>query len=159
METNNPHEVDNVHHLYGEEHSYSYQESSGGRETWQGMLEHLYRDMGRLWDKERRLISTEISEKVADVKAASVSLITGGVLLFVGVICAAATAIIALSNVTEPWIASLIVTLALVGIGAIMVKAASKKFDADQLRPQHSVEALSEIRQTFQERIHEFKKH
>ena len=163
MDTNKPNdfdrpELDNVHHLYGEDHKI-YNESFDGRESWPRMLENLYKDMGRLWEKERRVISTELSEKIADVKVASASMVLGGMFVFVGVVCAAATAIIILNQLTSLWLASLIVTVGFSAIGGLMVNSARKKFDAESLKPQHSIEAFSEIRETLQERIHELKKH
>lgn len=149
-------EIDNVHHLYGQQ---DYSESTSTRESWQGMVEKLYADINRLWVKESQLVRTEINEKISDVKTAIVSLAAGGALLLIGAFSAAATATIALAKVVDPAIASLIVTAVLLVVGFIMLSAAKKKLDADKLKPKHSVDAFGEIKNTFQERIHEFKKH
>jgi uncharacterized membrane protein YqjE len=123
------------------------------------MFERLSTDMTNLWSGQSRLIGTELNEKVTTVKAASVSLVVGGVISFIGVICLAATAIIALANIMEPWLAAAIVTVALLVIGLVMVKGAQKKLSGKGLVPEHSIDALNQIKNTFQERVHEFKRH
>lgn len=166
MEPNNPNfnnnvnsnmnsDYNNVHHLY----SRDTREGISERESWPQMFEKLSSDMGRLWQKESLLIRTEMNEKITDVKAASVSLAGGGVMLFIGAISLAATAIIGLNEVLPLWLSALIVTAVLFAVGFIMLTAGKKKLDADKLVPHRSIDALSVIKNTFQERVHEFKKH
>ena len=126
------------------------------RDSWKEMIQRFYVDVTHLMEKEGQLIRAEMSEKIADVKTASVSLVTGGVLLFVGVLCLAATAIIALDIVTELWIAASIVTVAFLAIGGIMLAGAKKKLEADKLKPNRSIEAFGEIRHTLKEKVNEF---
>lgn len=154
--TNTYQETNNVHQLYpgGNDRI----DTIKNREGWGVMLEKLTTDMTNLWSTQSRLIGTELREKVDTVKLASGSLIAGGVVLFVGVICLAATAILALTKVVDPWIASAIVTVAFMAIGFIMVKSAQKKLAGRDLVPNKSIEALGQIKNTFQERIHEFKR-
>ncbi len=142
----------NVHQLYPEATTIPQ------RDGWGVMFEKLSTDATNLWETQSRLIGTELGEKVTTVKAASGSLVAGGVLLFVGVLCLAATLILALSNVVDPWMAAAIVTIALMAIGFIMVKGAQKKLAGRDLVPTKSIEAFGHIRNTFQERIHEFKR-
>jgi uncharacterized membrane protein YqjE len=134
--------------------------SSVGRsdsDSWRFMLEKLYDDMGRLWQKESELIRVEMNEKLTQVKAAAVSMVAGGAVLFVGLLCVAATAIIALNLITELWLAAVIVTAAFLIVGGIMVGGAKQKLEADSLKPRRSVETLGEIKTTLKERVHEFK--
>jgi hypothetical protein len=140
----------NVHQLYPGE--------MRQRESWAVMLEKLSTDMTNLWERQSSLIFTELNEKITTVKVASGSLVAGGVILFVGMICLAATAIIALSNIVVPWIAAALVAVVLMAFGLIMVKGAQKKLAGRGLIPNQSIEALGQIKNTFQERIHEFKK-
>jgi hypothetical protein len=128
------------------------------RESWAVMLEKLSTDMTNLWERQSSLIFTELNEKITTVKVASGSLVAGGVILFVGMICLAATAIIALSNVVVPWIAAALVAVVLMAFGLIMVKGAQKKLAGRGLIPNQSIDALGQIKNTFQERIHEFKR-
>lgn len=129
------------------------------RESWRSMAENLYGDMTSLWTKESQLIRSEVNEKINDVKKGVVSAISGGVVLFVGVLCAAAFAIIALNYAVELWVAALIVTAAFLIVGGIMLSAAKKKLEAEKLRPRRSVEAFGEIQTTLKEKINEFRTH
>lgn len=157
----NMYEDNNVHQLYpeGTTGTTNRINTINERPGFGVMFERLSTDMTNLWSSQSRLVGTELNEKVTTVKAASISMIVGGVLAFVGVLCLVATAIIALSNIMEPWIASAIVTIALLVIGVVMVKGGQKKLAGKALVPEHSIDALNQIKNTFQERIHEFKRH
>ncbi len=150
----NMYEKNNVHQLYPEGKTVVTERPGFGV-----MFEKLSTDMTNLWSSQSRLVGTELNEKVTTVKAATISMVVGGVLAFIGVICLAATAIIALSGIMESWIASAIVTVALLVIGLVMLKGGQKKLAGKALVPEHSIDALNQIKNTFQERIHEFKRH
>ncbi len=163
MEANN-YPDNNVHQLYpggtttGSIDGMGRVDTIREREGWGVMLEKLSTDMTNLWERQSRLISTEINEKVTILKGASGAMVVGGSLMFVGVFCLAATAILALCLVVQPWIAAAIVTVVLMAIGFIMVKGAQKKLAGKGLVPNQSIEAIGQIKNTFQERIHEFKR-
>ncbi len=156
MEQNIYQDTNNVHQLYPG--GTSGVDSVQSRDSWGVMLEKLSGDMTNLWERQSRLISTELSEKATVVKAASGAMAIGGSLMFVGIFCLAATAILLLCTVVAPWIAAAIVTVALMAIGFVMVKGAQKKIAGRGLVPNQSIEALGQIKNTFQERIHEFKR-
>lgn len=129
------------------------------RENWKVMIQRVYGDITRLMDKEGQLIRAEMNEKMGDVKTASVSLIGGGAVLFVGVLCFAATAIILLDLVAPLWLAAVIVTSAFLIIGAVMLATAKKKLNGHNLRPNKSIAAFGEIRTTLKEKVNEITKH
>ena len=129
------------------------------RETWRDMAQGLYADLNTLWAKESLLIRTELDEKVNDLKGAVGSFAVGGAVLLVGLFALVATAIIALNLVAPLWLSAVIVTALLFVVGGILLGSAKKKLSANALKPRHSIETLGEIRNTFQERVHEFKKH
>jgi len=157
----NTYQDTNVHQLYpgGTVGTSDRIDTVRERDSWGVMFEKLSTDMTNLWERQSLLISTEINEKVATAKAASVSMIVGGVMLLVGTLCLAAAAIIGLGDVLEnDFLAAVIVTVALMLIGFVMVKGAQKKLAGRGLVPEQSIEALGQIKNTFQERIHEFKR-
>lgn len=129
------------------------------RESWKNMATNFYSDVSDLFEKEGRLIRAEINEKTTQVKAASVSLISGGVLLFIGAQCLAATAIILLAYVMPLWLSAVIVTAAFLIIGAVMLTAAKKKLNANDLKPTKSIEAFDHIRFSLKEKVNEITKH
>ena len=127
------------------------------RETWSAMAQNLYSDMTLLWDRQSMLIRTEMNEKIADIKTASVSLGVGSVLMVGGLFALIATAIICLNLVVPLWAAAVIVTALLFIAGGVMLMTAKKKLEADKLKPVHSIEAFGEISTTLKERLYEFK--
>lgn len=155
MEPNMPKDIDPVINAQGP----GSVERHFERESWKDMTQKFYSDVVHLFEKEGELIRTEMSEKVSDVKTASVSLITGGVVAFVGLLCVAATAIIALDIVTELWLASSIVTVIFLAIGGIMLMSAKKKLESDRIKPNKSIAAFGEIRHTLKEKVNEITKH
>ena len=154
MEPNMPKDIDPVINAQGP----GSVERHFERESWKDMTQKFYSDVVHLFEKEGELIRTEMSEKVSDVKTASVSLITGGVVAFVGLLCVAATAIIALDIVTELWLASSIVTVIFLAIGGIMLMSAKKKLESDRIKPNKSIAAFGEIRHTLKEKVNEITK-
>ena len=137
----------------------NFNDKNFDRESWKDMSQRLYTDVTNLFTKEGELIRAEMSEKVTDLKKAAASLMGGGVTLFVGLMCVAATAIILLNMVAPLWLAAVIVTVVFLTIGAIMLSAARKKLAADNIRPNKSIEAFGEIRHSLKEKFHEITKH
>ena len=134
-------------------------QSSVERESWKEMVQHLYADINTLWQKESLLVRTELNEKVTDIKVAAGSFAIAGGLLFVGLISLVATATLLMNLVVPLWAASLIVTAAFLIIGTVLIMGAKKKLEANRLKPTRSIETFGEIKNTFQERFHEFKQH
>lgn len=129
------------------------------RESWKSMAQNLYADVSSLVQKEGLLIRAEVNEKFDQVKTATVGFVTSGVILFVGLLCLAATAIILLDIVTELWLASVIVTAVFLITGGIIFASAKKKLNSADLKPVKSIEAFGEIRHSLKEKVHEITKH
>jgi cell division protein FtsN len=62
--------------------------------------------------------------------------------MMAGLVVLLLAGVYALSNVVEPWLAALIVGLLAMVVGFMMVKAGQKKFEADSLKPQHTINSL-----------------
>jgi len=129
------------------------------RESVTTVIQNFYTDVSRLMAKEGELIRAELNEKATQIKVASGALVTGGALLFVGVLCAAATAIICLDLIAPLWLSAVIVTAALLVVGGIMLAGAKKKLNANDLKPVKSIGAFGEIRHSLQEKVNEITKH
>jgi hypothetical protein len=130
-----------------------------GRESWKEMGQDLYQNLNQLWMKERQLVRVELNEKLYELKSASRSMAIGGGLLLVGLFSLIATATIVLDIFLELWLASAIVTGVFLFIGIIAFNVGKRKLEMGKLRPQHSIDALGEIKNTFQEKLNEFQKH
>lgn len=133
--------------------------SGRSSDSYKAMAQRLYTDVSHLFQKEGQLIRTELSEKSSQVKEGVISLVTAGVVMFVGLICVAATSMILLALVTELWLAAVIVTVAFLLIGAILLGAAKKKMEPEHLKPNKSIHAFEEIRHSLKEKVHEITKH
>lgn len=129
------------------------------RESWKNMATTFYSDVAELFEKEGRLIKAEMGEKSTQIKAATVSGVAGGVVLFIGAQCLAATAIILLSYVMPLWLSAVIVTAAFLIIGGVMLAGAKKKLNANDLKPNKSIEAFDHIRFSLKEKVNEITKH
>jgi hypothetical protein len=130
-----------------------------GRESWKNMVTRFYEDVTDLFEKEGRLIRAEMNEKVTQVKTATVSFATAGVVLFIGAQCLAATAIIVLANIMPLWLSAVLVTAAFLIIGAVFLGTAKKKLNAHDLKPNKSIEAFDHIRFSLKEKVNEITKH
>lgn len=129
------------------------------RDSWKDMAQNFYTDVSRLFEKEGQLIRTEMNEKITQAKVATTAMVTSGAILFVGVLSLTAWAVIVLDQFMELWVASTIVTVALLAIGGIMFAGAKKKLNASDLKPNKSIQAFGEIRHSLQEKVHEITKH
>lgn len=129
------------------------------RENWQQMATRFYTDVAELVDREGKLVRAEMNEKVTQVKGAAVSLASGVVFMNIGVHCLAATAIILLTFAMPLWLSAVIVTTVFLLVGAILLVAAKKKLNANDLKPTKSIEAFDHIRFSLKEKVNEITKH
>jgi len=129
------------------------------RESWRNLTENLVRDFKVLWDKESRIVKSEVSEKVSLLKVASTSMGIGAGLIVLGGLSSLATATILLSQVVPLWAATLIVTASLLGGGAALILKAIKNMNAEKLRPRRSIDSFDEISSTVKEKMKEFNSH
>jgi Putative Actinobacterial Holin-X, holin superfamily III len=132
---------------------------SDERESWKIMMSRFYHDVTDLFEKEGRLIRTEMNEKVSQFKTASVSLASSGIVLFIGAQCLAATAIILLDYVMPLWLSVVIVTAIFLVTGGVMLASAKKKLNTRDLKPNKSIEAFDHIRFSLKEKVNEITKH
>lgn len=130
-----------------------------GETNWRGSIQKFYTDVSALMEREGQLIRTEIGEKSAQVKKAAFSFASAGVMLFVGALCLAATAIIFLNYVIPLGLSAIIVTAVFLIFGAVVLGTAKNKLDADNLVPRKSIDALSDIQHSLKEKVNEITKH
>lgn len=138
---------------------YARVDGMGPRDSWKMMAENLYHDMSGLWESQSMLIRTEMNEKLTEIKAASVSLGAGSVLMIAGAFSLVATAIISLNLFLPLWASAIIVTVLLFVVGGVLIAGAKKKLEVDKIKPTRSIDTFGEISTTLKERLYEFKKH
>ena len=111
-------------------------------ESTPGLLRRLVSDVSTLFAQELALLKAETTESIADLKAATVSIATGGAVAFMGVFFLLLAAVYGLSNVVDPWLAALIVGGVVTLIGVIMLVTGSKKLEPRAVAPSRTADAL-----------------
>jgi len=117
----------------------------------------LTRDMVDLVRQEIALARAEMSTKIADAQTALVSVAVGAAVLLAGLFIV----LLALVRGVEmllppnigPWLAPLIVGIAVAAIGYVLVKGGSAKLSADKLMPHRTMDSLKRDKLAVQEKI------
>jgi hypothetical protein len=106
------------------------------------LLRSLVNDIGLLFRKEIALASSEIMHAVDDAKKGAASMVTGGAVLYAGLLFLLVAAMLALSLVVAGWLAALIVGGITVLAGYIMLQSGKKQLEAGNLKPQRAIDSL-----------------
>ncbi len=112
-----------------------------------GMIRQLANDVTSLFTKELALAKSEVVHSVEEAKAGAISMVSGGAVLYAGILVLLAAAVLGLSNVVEPWLAALIVGGIVAIIGFVMVKAGQKKMEPAAFKPERTMESMEKDRQ------------
>ncbi|MBW3549365.1 MAG: phage holin family protein [Proteobacteria bacterium] len=110
------------------------------------LLRELAHEVPALLTKEAALAKSEMRENLRATKEGVAAVSTGGAVVLGGFIVLLMAAVYALSNVMAPWLAALLVGAAVIVVGMIMVSAGRKKFQAQSLRPDHTMSSLHKDR-------------
>ncbi len=108
-----------------------------------GLLRQLGREIPSLLTKEVALLKAEARESVRATGQGVAAVSTGGAVMLAGLVVLLMAAVYALSTVLVPWAAALVVGVAALLVGYMMVKAGQKKFSADELRPDRSINTFN----------------
>jgi hypothetical protein len=111
-------------------------------ETTPSLLRRLVDDVGALFAQELALLKAETTQAIGDLKAAAVSIATGGAVAFMGAFFLLLAAVYGLSNVVEPWLAALIVGGVVTLIGIIMLLSGSRKLQPSAMAPRRTAASL-----------------
>lgn len=108
-------------------------DSSLQRESAAGLLSRLLADFTALVRNEIALAKAEFSEAASSVKAGFAALVIAAVVLLAGSLTLLAAAVLVLAEIMEPWLAALIVGVALAIAGAVLLQSAKKKLQPSNL--------------------------
>lgn len=116
--------------------------SSERRADWPvvDLLRELGRESQALVKGEAQLVRAEMSEKLAQAERGIASMVSGGAVLFAGLVLTLSAIALALSLAMDAWVAFLIVGLASAIIGAAMVAAGKKRVQPRNLKPERAIE-------------------
>lgn len=110
------------------------------------LLRTLAHEVPSLLSKEVALAKREMHENLESTKAGAIAMATGGAVLLGGFVILLLSAVYALSNIVDPWLAALMVGGGVVVVGLVMVMAGKKQFEADSLRPDRTMDSLQKDR-------------
>jgi uncharacterized membrane protein YqjE len=111
------------------------------------LIGDLAHETTTLLRKEVELAKVEMSEKIDKVQTAVVSMAAGGAVLYAGFLVFLIFAVVGLDAVLDNWVdadwlAPLIVSLVVLGIGYFMLKSGQKRFETDALVPRRTMRSL-----------------
>lgn len=115
------------------------------------LIGDIGRDLSRLVADEIQLARSETGETVHKAIGALVTIGIGLAIAVTGLVVLAFAAVTALSNVWEPWLASLVVGGALLVVALIMAKSGQSTLRASRLTPRRTRDNLRRDRATFEE--------
>ena len=94
------------------------------------LLRRLVDELSLLFRKEVALAKAEAVESFSHLKAAAISMASGGAVLFAGLLVLLAAAVLGLSHVVADWLAALIVGGIVSVVGFVMINSGKNKFDS-----------------------------
>lgn len=115
------------------------------------LISDLARETTTLVRDEVQLAKTEVSEKVDQVGDGITSLISGGIIVFAGVLVLLYAVVIVVADLisgwtTEPWVSPLIVGLIVSLIGLGVLARGRSNLRASHLKPERTQESLQRNR-------------
>lgn len=117
------------------------------------LFSDLSRELSTLVRQEVQLAKTEIGQKVSSVGKNAAFIVAAALLAFVGFQALIAAAILALSQVVEPWLAAIIVGGVLMLIAGVLALKALAGLKKDATPPKHTIETLKEDAQWAKQQI------
>lgn len=123
-------------------HSGGFERTAANDRSAGSILKELMHEVPTLFTKELALARSEMRESLQQTRRGAMEVATGGVVLAGGYIVLLMAAVYALSEVMEPWLAALLVGGVAAAIGYAMVKAGTRHFSAEELRPDRTIEAI-----------------
>ena len=123
------------------------------RESAIGLLRRLVDEFSLLFRKEIALAKAEAVQSFSHLKAAAISMASGGAVLFAGLLVLLAAAVLGLSHVVADWLAALIVGGLVSIVGFVMINSGKNKFDSSALKPERTQRALQRDKDLLARRI------
>jgi len=118
-----------------------------------GLVKRLLNEFSLLFRKEIVLAKAEASEALSQAKTAAISVVSGGAVLFGGILVLLAAAVLALAHVVPDWLAALIVGAIVTVVGYIMIQGGKNKFDPAALKPDRTQHALRQDKEMVERRM------
>lgn len=126
---------------------------SSADQSFRSLFSELVSEITNLIRQELRLAQAEASEKVTQAQRGAVTLVAGLLIAFVALIILAQALVLGLSNVVEPWLASVIVGVVLAIVGFALVKGGQSSLKPENLTPERTLRTLREDKNMIAEKV------
>lgn len=117
-----------------------------------GLVRELIDEIARLIRGELRLMQAEGQEKVAQIQTGVISIISGLLVAFCALLILLQAAVIALAERMEPWMASVIVGVAVAIVGWILISRGQRNLKAQNLVPERTLKSMRDTRDMVEEK-------
>jgi len=114
----------------------------GEQESASNLLSRLVGDITALFRNELALAKAEFSKAATNAKLGVAGMAASAAVLLAGALSIVAAAILGLAEVMEPWLAALVVGVALGVIGFVMLQSAKKKLEPSALSMERTQQSL-----------------
>lgn len=111
-----------------------------------GLFNRLAGLAAQLARTEIRLAKAEAAEKLGEARGGLVLLVSGGLIAYAGVLFLLVAVALGLASVMPLWLATLIVGLVVVALGAALALTGRYRLKAGNLKPSQTIGALREDR-------------
>ncbi len=115
------------------------------------LVKELAHEVPSLLSKELALAKSEARESLHATKVGAAAVAMGGAVAVSGFLVLLLAAVYALSNVVAPWLAALIVGGITLVVGLVMVESGKKKFEAESLKPDRTLDSLHKDKTVIEE--------
>ncbi|HEX6859815.1 MAG TPA: phage holin family protein [Caulobacteraceae bacterium] len=117
------------------------------------LLSDLTSDFSRLVRHEAELIRVEMKEKARELGKAGAEFAAGAVLLLAALMILLQALVLALSKVMDPVWASLLVGVAVAGIGVMLLRSGKTTVDGTNLTPERTTRSLRKDADLLKEQV------
>lgn len=117
------------------------------------LVRQLIGDVAVLFRKELALAASEVGQSVDEAKRGATSMITGGAVLYAGVLFLLAGLTLWLGTMMAIWAAALIVGAVVAVFGFILVQTGKKHVKPASFAPKRTMESLRKDQQTIERQV------
>ena len=117
------------------------------------IIMELVNDIPKLFRKELELLRTELDEKARQIGSAGIGIAVGLLLSLAALMILLQALVLALSNVVPPWLAAVIVGVAVAAVAFVMIHKGQRDLKAASLVPQRTLDQVNEDAQMVKEKM------
>lgn len=116
-------------------------------------VSYLIREIRRLLRLEIKLARTEFSPKLARLGRNVACIVSGSVIVCIGFLAFATSAIMGLSKAIPPWLAAFVSGVFFTAVGALMMVRGKQGIDRETITPEKTVASLKESVQMVKDEL------